>query len=160
MAMIDVQDLKQFVILGYLSDEMLKKLIPITEVLLFDENEKVFKQGDKADRFYLLKKGKVLLEQRITDTLIISMSSIKPGFSFGWSAMLDNGLYSSDAICTEPCQVYSFRESKIKKVMGEDHSLGFIISQRLLYVIKNKYDARTEQFVKTIKFHPDISKLL
>ncbi len=28
--MIEVQDLKQFVMLGYLSDEMVKKLIPIT----------------------------------------------------------------------------------------------------------------------------------
>ena len=158
--MIDVQDLKQFVMLGYLSDEMVKKLIPITEISLFDENEMVFKQGEKADRFFLLKKGKVLLEQRIADKITISISSIKPGFSFGWSAMLDNERYSSDAICAEASQIYSFRESKIKKLMKEDHSMGFIISQRLLYVIKKRHDARTEQFVKTIKFHPDISKLL
>lgn len=158
--MIDVQDLKQFVMLGYLSDEMLKSLIPITEMLLFDENEMVFKQGEKADRFFLLKKGKVLLEQRITDKITISISSIKPGFSFGWSAMLDNERYSSDAICTEPCRIYSFRESKIKKLMEKNHSLGFIINQRLLYVIKKRYDIRTEQFIKTIKLHPDISNLL
>ncbi len=158
--MIAVKDLKQFVMFGYLTDTMLKALVPITEMLLFDENEMVFVQGEKADRFYLLKKGKVLLEQRITATLTVSLSAIKPGFSFGWSAMLENGLYSTDAICTEPCEVYSFRESKIKKLMEEDHSMGFIISQRLLYVLKKRFDARTDQFVKTIKLHPDISKLL
>ena len=146
--------------LGYLSDDMLKSLIPITDMLLFEENEMVFKQGEKADRLFFLKTGKVLLEHRITDKITVSMSSIKPGFSFGWSAMLDDELYSTDAICTEPCQIYSFRESKIKKIMEKDHSLGFIISQRLLHVIKKRYDVRTEQFVKTIKFHPDISKLL
>ena len=158
--MIDVQDLKQFVMLGYLSDDMLKSLIPITEKLLFDKDELVLKQGEKADRFFFLKKGKILLEQRITDTMTVSLSSIKPGFSFGWSAMLEDALYSTDAICAENCEVYSFRESKIKKVMEKDHSLGFIISQRLLYVLKKRYDARTEQFVKTIKLHPDISNLL
>jgi len=146
--------------LGYLSDVMLKSLVPITEMLVFDENEMVFRQGEKADRLFMLKKGKVLLELRITDTMTVSMSSIKPNFSFGWSAMLDNNRYSTDAICTEPCQVYSFRESKLKKVMQEDHSLGFIISQRLLYVLKKRYDARTEQLIKTIKLHPDISNLL
>ncbi|MBU8850271.1 MAG: cyclic nucleotide-binding domain-containing protein [Desulfobacterales bacterium] len=158
--MITVQDLKQFVMLGYLSDDMLKSLIPITEMLLFDKNELIFRQGEKADRLFLLKKGKILLEQRITDTLTVSLSAIKPGFSFGWSAMLDNMLYSTDAICAESCEVYSFRESKIKTIMENDHSLGFIISQRILYVLKKRYDARTDQFVKTIKFHPDISKLL
>ena len=158
--MIDVQDLKQFVMLGYLPDDMLKSLIPITEMLLFDKDELVLKQGEKADRFFFLKKGKILLEQRITDTMTVSLSSIKPGFSFGWSAMLEDALYSTDAICAENCEVYSFRESKIKKVMEKDHSLGFIISQRLLYVLKKRYDARTEQFVKTIKLHPDISNLL
>ena len=158
--MIDVQDLKQFVMLEYLSDEMLKKLVPITETLLFDHNEKIFRQGEEANRFFLLKKGKVLLELRVTDNITVSMSSVKPGFSFGWSAMLEESLYTTDAICAEPCEVFSFRESKLKKIMEEDHSLGYIFSQRLLYVLKKRYDIRAEQFVKTIKYHPDISNLL
>lgn len=158
--MIVIQDLKQFVMLGYLSDRMLTSLIPITEKFFFDENEVIFRQGADAGRFYLLKKGKVLLENRITDTLTVSLSSIKPGFSFGWSAMLENDKYSADAICSESCEVYSFRESEIKEIMEKDHSLGFIISQRLLYVLKKRYDARTSQFVKTIKLHPEISRLL
>ena len=158
--MIGTDDLKQFVMLGYLSDEMLKSLVPITESQIFDVHEMVFKQGDTADRFFFLKKGKILLEQRITDTLTVSLSAVKPGFSFGWSAMLENGIYSSDAICAEPCDVFSFSASKLKQKMEENHSLGFIINQRLLYVLKKRYDARTEQFVKTIKLHPEISTLL
>lgn len=158
--MITVNDLKQIVMLGHLTDEMLNKLVPITEMLLFDENEMIFRQGEKADRFYFLKKGIVLLEHRITDTMTISLSSIEPGYSFGWSAMLEDSQYTSDAMCAEPCQIYSFRASKIKKIMKEDHSLGFIISQRLLNVIRKRLDVRTNQLVKTIKLHPEISALL
>lgn len=158
--MIAAKELKQFVMLGYLTGDMLERLVPITEMLRFEKEELIFSQGEKADRFYLLKEGTVLLEQRITDTLTVSLSAIKPGFSFGWSAMVADAVYSTDALCAEPCQVYSFRESKIKRAMEADHSLGFIISQRLLYVLKKRYDARTEQFVKTIKLHPEISKLL
>ncbi len=158
--MISIENLKQFVILGYLTDDMLKKLVPITEILMYDKNEMVFKQGGKAERFYLLKKGKVLLEQRISDTITISLRAIKPGFSLGWSAMLEDDVYSSDAICTEPCEMYSFREAKIKRIMEQDHSLGFIISQRLLYVMKKRYNTKTQQFVKTVKLQPEISDLL
>ena len=146
--------------LGYLTDEMLDKLVPITELLRFDKNEYIFRQGDKADRFYMLQQGKVLLEQRITDMITVSVSAIKPGYSFGWSAMLDEELFTTDAICAEACKVFSFREKKLKMLFEQDHSLGYIVSQRLLRIMKKHYDIRTEQFIKTIRHHPEISTLL
>ena len=158
--MIAKEDLKQIVMLGYLTDEMLDKIVPITELLHFDEREMVFRQGDRAERFYMLKEGKVILEQRITDKIAVSVSAVKPGYSFGWSAMLNEEKYTIDAVCAEPCQVFSFRDQKIKARFEKDHSLGFIISQRLLHIIKKRYDIRTEQFIKTLRHHPEISNLL
>jgi len=158
--MIAREDLKQIIMLGYLTDEMLDKLIPITELLHFDKRELIFRQGEKAQRFYMLKEGKVILEQRITDKIAVSVSAIKPGYSFGWSAMLNAEQYTIDAICAEPCKVFSFRDEKIKVLFEKDHSLGFIMSQRLLHIIKKRYDIRTEQFIKTLRHHPEISSLL
>ena len=158
--MIAKENLKRIVMLQYLTDEMLDRLIPITELLLFDANEYIFQQGDKADRIYMVQKGKVLLEHRITDEITVFVSAIKPGYAFGWSAMLTEEFYTSDAICAEACELLSFRENKIKALFEEDHSLGFIMSQRLLHILKKRYDIRTEQFIKTIKHHPEISKLL
>lgn len=158
--MVDAKGLKQFVMLGYLTDEMLGKLVPITRSHLFEENEVVFKQGKAADRIFFLKTGKVLLEYRIGPRVTVSLTAVKPGFSFGWSAMLDEEPYSTDAICSERCEVFSMKASKLKQEMENDHSMGFIINQRLLYIIKKRYDNRTAQFARTIEFHPDISKLL
>ena len=158
--MISKEDLKQIVMLGYLTDEMLDRLIPITELLHFDNNEYIFRQGDRADRFYMLQQGKVLLEHQITEEITVSVSAIKPGYSFGWSAMLDEELFTTDAICADACRIFSFREKKIKALFEEDHSLGYIMSQRLLRIIKKRYDIRTEQFLKTIRHHPEISKFL
>ncbi len=158
--MIAKENLKRIVMLQYLTDEMLDRLIPITELLRFDANEYIFQQGDKADRIYMVQKGKVLLEYRITDEITVFVSAIKPGYAFGWSAMLTEEFYTSDAICAEACELLSFREQKIKALFQKDHSLGFIISQRLLHILKKRYDIRTEQFIKTIKHHPEISKLL
>lgn len=158
--MITTEDLKQIVMLGYLTDAMLEKLVPITDLLLFDENDIIFRQGEKSSRLYMVKQGKVLLEQKITDKITVSISAIKPGFAFGWSAMLDEETYTSYAIAAERCELFSFREEKLKTLFQEDHSLGFIMSQRLLVIMKKRYDIRTEQFIKTIKHHPDIGSLL
>ena len=158
--MIVREDLKQIIMLRYLTDEMLDKLIPITELLHFDKRELIFRQGEKAQRFYMLKEGKVILEQRITDKIAVSVSAIKPGHSFGWSAMLNGEQYTIDAVCAEPSKVFSFRDEKLKALFESDHSLGFIMSQRLLHIIKKRYDIRTEQFIKTLRHHPEISSLL
>ena len=158
--MIAREELKQIIMLRYLTDEMLDKLIPITELLYFDKRELIFRQGEKSRHFYMLKEGKVILEQKITDKIAVSLSAIKPGHSFGWSAMLDGEEYNIDAVCAEPCKVFSFQDEKIKALFEKDHSLGFIMSQRLLHIIKKRYDIRTEQFIKTLRHHPEISSLL
>ena len=158
--MIAREDLKQIVMMGYLTDEMLDKVISITDLQHFDKREFIFRQGENAQRFYMLKEGKVILEQKITDKIAVSVSAIKTGYSFGLSAMLNGEVYNLDAVCAEPCKVFSFREDKIKALFEEDHSLGYIMSQRLLHVMKKRYDIRTEQFLKTLRHHPEISSLL
>ena len=115
--MIARENLKQIVMLTYLTDDMLDELIPITELLQYDEKEYVFRQGDKADRYYSILQGMVLLEQRIGSGITISLSSIKQGYSIGWSAMLDGTAetYITDAVFFEPTQLLSFRTKKWKK---------------------------------------------
>jgi CRP/FNR family transcriptional regulator len=139
---------------------MLDKLIPITELQHFDKREFIFRQGEKAQYFYMLKEGKVILEQVITDKIAVSVSAIKPGNSFGLAAMLDEQIYNLDAVCAESCKVFTFQNEKLKAIFKEDHSLGYIMSQRLLHIMKKRYDIRTEQFIKTLRHHPEISSLL
>ena len=112
--MISRNELRPIVILEHFTDEMLDKLIPITDLLLFDEKEFIFRQGEKSECFYMLKQGKVLLELKVSDKITISVSAINPGFSFGWSAMLEEQTYTSNALCSEPCQVLSIRTEKLK----------------------------------------------
>jgi CRP-like cAMP-binding protein len=158
--MVTKDDLKKIVMLSYFTDAMLDKLLPITDLLLFQDKDVVFNQGQKAERFYMVIEGKVLLEQRISDSITVYLSAVKPGFSFGWSSMLDDEVYTSDAVCAEQCQLLSIRAQKIKMLVNDDPALGNILHQRLLRIIKKRYDIRTEQFIKAIKNHPDISRLL
>ena len=103
--MVSIEDLKSILVLRYLSDEMLDKVTRIVDILNFDEREVIFREGDEGTRFHLLKRGKVVLEKRISDKLSYAAGSVKPGYSFGWSAMLEEGDYTLDAVATEPCEV-------------------------------------------------------
>lgn len=159
--MVSKEELKNIVMLSYLKDEMREKLIPIVDVLNFDEGEPVFREGDRADRFYMLRRGKILLEKRMSDKITISVGTVKAGYAFGWSAMFDNeGIYTSEAVCAEPCEIFSMRGKKIKNILDRDTSMGYIFTQRLLRTLKSRLDHRTTQFLRTIKNHPEIQSLI
>ena len=158
--MIDKEELKSIVILSYLTDRMLDKLIPVIDILHFQENEIIFSEGEQAKRFYMLKMGKVLLEQKLSDNITVSMGSIKPGFSFGWSAMLGEERYTSDALCSESSQIFSIKSEKMLKMLDADPEMGYIVNQRLLRIVKKRLDHRTNQFLRLIRSHPDIKSIL
>ena len=111
--MVTIADLKEIVILTHLTDDMIDRLVSIVEVLTYDDQEVIFKEGNIADRFYMVKRGKVLLEQRIAEHITVSIGSIKPGFSFGWSTMIEEGYYTTDAVCAEPSEIFSFKGDKL-----------------------------------------------
>jgi CRP-like cAMP-binding protein len=157
--MVSREDLKSTMVLRYLSDEMLDKIIPIVDILHFDEREVIFREGNKGLRFYLLKRGKVVLEKRISDKLSFAAGSVKPGYSFGWSAMLEEGDYTLDAVAAEPCEVYSIKGEKIRRLLNDDHTMGYAMTQGLLRVLKRRLDHRTEQFIRVLTQHPDIKSL-
>jgi len=163
--MITKDELRRIVILGYLTDSMLEKLIPIVERAHVDEREYIFRQGDSAEKFYMLSRGKVLLEQRISDKMTVSIESVRPAYSFGWSGMMTGGIepysrYTSDAICTEASELFVLKGEDLNNLLDNDHHMGYLLCQRLTRVIARRLRHRTEQFIKIIKQHPDINNLI
>lgn len=163
--MISKNELRRMVILGFLTDNMLETLIPLIERKHFDEQEYVFKQGDLAERLYMLNRGKVLLDQSISEKMTVSIESIRPGYTMGWSSLLSGGVepysrYTSNAICTEPTELFAIKSDDLSMAMDEDREMGYLISQRLIRVIARRLRHRTEQFVRIIKQHPDIDNLI
>jgi CRP-like cAMP-binding protein len=132
------EDLKHIVMIDHLTDEMQDRLSQIIDVLKFDKDEILFREGEPAERFYMLRSGNILLEQRISDKVTACVGSVKPGFSFGWSAMVDNGVYTTEAVSIEPSEIYSFKRDKINNLFEQDPEMGFRMYQRLLEIIKKR----------------------
>lgn len=157
--MLSIDDVRDIIILNFLSDEMLNLVIPHLDVLQFEEEDIIFQEGDPAERMFFLKRGKILLEKRISDKISFAIGAVKPGFSFGWSAVVGEN-YSSMTVCAEPCQVYSIRAEKIRTLLENDHDMAYFFHQRLMWIIKNRLDHRTSQFVTVLRNHPDIESLI
>ena len=159
--MLSYDDVRDIIILNHLTDAMLDSIVPSLDILQFEEDDIIFQEGDPAERLFFLKRGKVLLEKRISDKISFAIGAVKPGFSFGWSSVLGAGMsYTTLTLCAEPCQVYSIRSDKIRNLLEKDHEMAAIFYLRLLWVVKNRLDHRTSQFVTVLRNHPDIESLI
>ncbi len=157
--MIPIEDLQKIIILEKLSDEMLEKLIQKVNILKLREQETIFEEGNEAKNFYMLQRGKILLEKRISDKITVSLGAIKPGFSFGWSSIFKEP-YSFTATCAETSDILMINSETIVNILNEDHTMGFLVMQSLTRMMKNRMDRVEEQFLRAIKEHPDFETLL
>lgn len=157
--MVTKDELRKNILLEYLTDEMLDELSAITIVIKAKKGNLIYREGDPAQNVYMLKSGKVLLEQKISPTISVTVNSIDPGESFGWAFLLDKGSNDLTATCSEDCEIYVINRDMVRSLMNRDHSLGFMMMQQLSAVLKRRLDQRTHQFLKSVKSHPDISAL-
>ncbi len=157
--MIPKEDLQKIIIMETLTDDMLEKIAPAIQLIQVGDQETIFEEGEKADRFYMLKSGKILLEKQISSNVTVSLGAIKPGYSFGWSAIFGEP-YSFLAVSAEESEIFTIESDTIVSVLESDHSMGFLVMGSLTRMMKNRMTRIEEQFLRAIREHPDIESLL
>jgi CRP-like cAMP-binding protein len=157
--MVTFGDLRNIFLLGNLTDTMLGKILPFVQMRLFSDGSKIFREGEKADYFYMLIKGKIVLEMKISEKISASLGSIKKGGSLGWSALLEDPAYTSTAICVEPCEIMAISGNKFQELMERDHEMRHGVMKIVIGILKRRLERRTDQFLKVIENHPDLQRL-
>lgn len=158
--MVPIDDLKKITVLDNLTQSMLESMRPLTQLNLFGEGHVIFEEGQAADYFYMLLKGKVILEVEASEVIMISLEAIKPGYSFGWSALFPGSKYKAYAICVEPCEMMTVSGGSFLELLDKDHTIGYKFMKRVVRILKGRVERRTGQFVKVMSKHPDLQKLM
>ena len=157
--MVTFDDLRNIFLLENLTDTMLGKILPFVQMRLFSDGSKIFKEGEKADCFYMLIKGKIVLEMRVSERIDASLGSIKKGGSLGWSALLGDPVYTSTAVCVEPCEIMEISGDQFMELMERDHAMRYGVMKIVVSILKRRLERRTGQFLKVIENHPDLQRL-
>lgn len=158
--MVSIEDLKRISVLDNLTEPMLENMRPLAQLNIFGERHVIYEEGQKADSFYMLLKGKVILEVEASEVIMISLEAIKPGYSFGWSALLPGAKCNAYAICVEPCEVMAVPGGKFLELLDKDHTIGYKFMKRVASILKRREERRTGQLLKVMSKHPDIQKLM
>jgi CRP/FNR family cyclic AMP-dependent transcriptional regulator len=107
----------------------------------FKAGQVIFREGDCANRFYLIESGKVVLESagNIGDPVVVD--TIGAGDLLGWSWMFPPYTWRFTARAIEPTKAIFFYGTILRQYCERDHSLGYQLLKRMTPVMNRRMQA-------------------
>lgn len=158
--MVSTSDFQEILLLQGVPESILSELAPQVRLIQYAPGAVIFEEGTHAQDFYMLKEGKILLEVEIAQDIIISLGSIKKGYSFGWSSLVPDGRHTTFAVAVEPSQVLCISGKAFLEILEREPRWAYLVMKRVFQVFRRRLERRTNQFIKVMRKHPDIQKLL
>src|SRR5687767_3452119 len=93
----------------------------------FEKGELIFREGDPANRFYLILEGKVTLESRRANQEPVLIQEIGAGDVLGWSWLFAPHIWQFDAraSATQPTKAIFFYGTRLREQCEVDPALGY-----------------------------------
>ena len=111
----------------------------------FKNGETILREGEFANRFYLIESGKVVLESRDDFDEATVIETIGPGDLLGWSWMFPPYVWQFTARAIEPTTALFFYGTILREYCEKDHSLGYELFKRMSAVMMKRLQAARKQ---------------
>jgi CRP/FNR family cyclic AMP-dependent transcriptional regulator len=141
-----LEEIAQHPFLRGLRQEHLEALAQCAMRLRFKAGHVIFHEGDPANRFYLLIKGKVALEAD-SDEKRVRVQTIGAGDVLGWSWLFPPYYTHFDARALEPTEAMFFYGTRLREMCEENHELGYEILNRIALVVINRLVATERKLI-------------
>jgi CRP/FNR family cyclic AMP-dependent transcriptional regulator len=114
----------------------------------FRAGELIFREGDPANRFFLILKGKVALEARVKGSGSVLVERIGAGEVLGWSWMIEPYAWHFDARAVEPIEAIFFYGTWMRELYEEDGSLGYEMMRRVAAIMLQRLQAARRRLLE------------
>lgn len=131
-----------------MKSEHLKLLADSAMESSFAADELIFREGDPANRFYLLQEGRVALEMRGKEHSVIPVQIIGAGDVVGWSWLFPPYYWHFDARAVSATKAIFFYGTRLRERCEEDPCLGYDLMKRMAGVIVARLRATRHQLVE------------
>jgi len=115
----------------------------------FEADELIFREGDPANRFYLILEGKVALESYVKERGRVEIQTIASNDVLGWSWLLPPYYWQFDARAVEPTKAIFFYATPLRDEAEEDHELGYQLYKRISAVMLKRLQATRRRLLES-----------
>ncbi len=113
----------------------------------FQAGDYIYREGQPADKFYLIRHGRVGLETYIPGSAPIIVDTLREGDPLGWSWLIPPYRTHFDARAIELTRVICFDAACLRQKMDEDQSFGYDVYKRMTPVIAARLAAARRQMM-------------
>lgn len=128
--------LKQKDIFWAMGKDFVKEIMEVSVTESHKEGELLFQDGDPANMFYVLLKGRIKLSLGESGHAVYIVSNA--GEAFGWSSLIGRERFSATAECGAPTKLLKFEKEKLHKVLEKDRINSLILFKRLAELLGNR----------------------
>jgi CRP/FNR family cyclic AMP-dependent transcriptional regulator len=113
----------------------------------FKTGQTIFREGEMANRFYLIESGKVLLESSDGPENSVLIETIGAGDLLGWSWMFPPYIWRFTARAVESTSAIFFYGTILREYCERDASLGYELFKRMAPVMIRRMQNAREKIV-------------
>jgi len=116
----------------------------------FAAGDRLFREGEAANRLYLINTGTVTLQTHSAGHPV-QISTIGPGQVMGWSWLFPPFFWHFDALANEAIDAIVFDAAHLRKDCEEDKALGYELMKRLAEIVVDRLQATRLKLVQSVK---------
>lgn len=113
----------------------------------FKKGQIIFREGEMANRFYLIESGKVVLESTVGHGDPVLVDTIGAGDLLGWSWMFPPYVWHFTARAAESTNAIFFYGTILREYCERDHSLGYELFKRMSTVMVKRLQGARENML-------------
>ncbi len=138
--MISPEILRRFPFFAGLTDEELKSIAVISSEEKYEANTFISRQREPARKLYLLLQGSVdvMIDTDEEGLEHETVSTLKVGDVFGWSALVEPYTLTSSLFAATPATMIAMDGAALRALFELDCHLGYVILQKTARVISDR----------------------
>ena len=117
------------------------QLAGCAQTIGWNAGESLFREGDEANSFYILRRGRVALELHIPTRGALRVETIEPGEVVGWSWLFPPYRWHFDGRAVEPVRAIAVDGTCLRAKCRADAALGYALMQRFSAVMLERLQA-------------------
>ncbi|HEY0184701.1 MAG TPA: cyclic nucleotide-binding domain-containing protein [Rhodopila sp.] len=121
-----------------LPPDVLRTITGCCSNAVYHPGEYIFREGEPADHFFLIRHGLVALEIHVPQGSPIVVETLETGDIFGWSWLVPPYVWTNDARASEQVRLLKLDGACLRGKMESDRALGYEIYKRFLPVMARR----------------------
>jgi CRP/FNR family cyclic AMP-dependent transcriptional regulator len=113
----------------------------------FDAGQTIFREGEQANQFFLIRHGRVALDIYGAERGTITIETLDEGDVLGWSWLVPPYHWQFDARAVELTRAIALDGKCLREKSEKDHDLGYELLMRFVHIIEQRLQATRLQLL-------------